>query len=352
MVDPNATEQPRYEQSQYEQSQYEQPGYGQQPQPGQPQHGQPQYEQPGYGQQPQHGQPRYEQPTYPPAPVHAPIPPAPEPAAPPAAYPATYAAGPQPTQQISPVAGQADPWDTAAFPPAPQAAPNAGYAPTAGYTPSTGYAPAPAQPQPSAYGGYDQAAQAAPAPVPAPPGGRPPARKRLSAGWIAFIVVDVVLIVMAVAFAVQIFSSSTEKPDDLVVAEPTGAASAEASEPPVEAETLARFAAPSKNISCTITTLDASCGIAELNQQPAPVDECEGTKGYVVTVDGEGEVDLPCVAASDQPKAASGDLDTLDYGKSITEGDFTCTSEKTGMSCRHDPTGQGFSLARAGIGTN
>lgn len=43
-------------------------------------------------------------------------------------------------------------------------------------------------------------------------------------------------------------------------------------------------------------------------------------------------------------------LDELAYGESVTEGDFTCTSEQDGMYCRHDPSGNGFSLARAGIG--
>jgi len=278
-------------------------------------------------------QEQYEQAAHPQATFqHAPIPPAPEQAAPtapqqaayaPVHQQAAYAPVHQPTQQIPPAA-QAPAWTA-----------QPAYAQPA-YAPADGYG-----------GGYEPPA---PAPVAAAPAGEPAPRRRLSAGWIAFIVVDVVLIVMAVAFAVQIFTSSSPEPGDVAAG---GAPSATASsEAPAAPETLARFAAPSKNITCTITTETATCGIAELNQQPAPVDECDGTKGYVVSVDAQGEIALPCVPPSEQPKRAGKKIDVLDYGKSVTEGDFTCTSAESGMSCRYDPSGQGFSIARAGVGTS
>ncbi|MCZ2261909.1 hypothetical protein [Isoptericola sp. QY 916] len=190
--------------------------------------------------------------------------------------------------------------------------------------------------------------------APPPPPAAPRRRRRLSAGWIAFIAVDVVLIVTMVVLAVQMFgapSPTAPQAGGAPVAsqEPSASASEEA---PMQGEVLARFAAPSKNITCSIYDDGVSCGIAQLNQQPAPMEGCDGTTGYVVTVDGEGKVAQPCVPKDQQPKAAGDDADVLEYGDSITEGDYTCTSEDTGMSCTHDPTGNGFSLARAGIGTS
>ncbi|MEN5073052.1 hypothetical protein ABE437_04475 [Isoptericola cucumis] len=302
----------------------------------------------------------------PPAPqptTHAPVPPAPQPTAhapvPPAPQqPAAAPAPPvyQPTQQLPPT------------PAAPGYTAPQGYAEQQGYPAPQGYAAQPgyAQPgyaqqgyaqQPAPQQGYPPQGQYAPAAgypaaaVPPPP--EPPRKRRLSAGWIAFIAVDVVLLVMAVAFAVQIFtSSSPQAPAESAPPEAAASPTEEATEePPPEREELARFASPSANITCTMYADGVSCGIAELDQQPAPVEGCAGTTGYVVTVDGEGQVALPCVPADEQPTAAGGDLDVVEYGETVTEGDFTCTSEQTGMSCTHDPTGKGFSLARAGIGT-
>ncbi len=79
---------------------------------------------------------------------------------------------------------------------------------------------------------------------------------------------------------------------------------------------------------------------------------CEGTTGYVVRVQAaDGKVSLPCVAAQDQPQPAPENLDRLAYGESITRGQFTCTSEKTGMQCKDDESGRGFTVAKAGVGT-
>ncbi|MEU2199517.1 hypothetical protein [Isoptericola sp. NPDC019482] len=162
------------------------------------------------------------------------------------------------------------------------------------------------------------------------------------------------LIVTMVVLAVQMFgapSPTVPQADGAPVTsqEPSPSASEAA---PMQGEALAHFAAPSQNITCSIYADGASCGIAELNQQPAPTEGCDGTTGYVVTVDGEGDVAQPCVPKGEQPTKAGGDVDVLEYGDSITEGEFTCRSEDTGMSCTHDPTGNGFSLARAGIGAS
>jgi hypothetical protein len=294
-------------------------------------------------------------PTTPPAgstTVHAPVPPPPDAGT---TSPQPSFAPHQPTQQIPPAAPYAA--QGAPYPPAyasrpayaaqPAPVPPASAAATQVQQPVYAQQPA-APPPPAGYAGPGAVG------APPPPPGPSRRRRRLSAGWIAFIAVDAVLIITMVVLAVQIFGSPSPTASDtggtpVASQEPSPSASEEA---PMQGEVLAHFAAPSQNITCSVYADGASCGIAQLNQQPAPTEGCDGTTGYVVTVDGEGQVAQPCVPADEQPEAAGDDVDVLDYGDSITEGDYTCTSEETGMSCTHDPTGKGFSLARAGIGTS
>jgi len=263
----------------------------------------------------------------------------------------------------------------ATYPPAPAYQPGASYpsAPQA-YAPSgQSYGQAPAYGEAQGYDqGYEQgygqgypqarggdygtpppAYGGTPAPPPPPGGGK--RRRRLTPGWIAFIAVDALLIVAAVIFAVQIFGAPPVRNADTAEG-PGTQATAQATEPAPEKtekpKPLAQFASPSRNITCSIFDDAVTCGIAELDQQPAPVENCSGTTGYVVTIAGaDGKVAVPCVEARDKPKTAGKKMDVLDYGESVTQGDFTCTSAESGMQCRHDPSGSGFSLARAGIGT-
>jgi hypothetical protein len=273
-----------------------QPGYGLQPQPGNGPQGYGQRPPAGYGQQPPlgYGQHGYGQQSY--------------------------------GQQPQPGYGQQ------------------GYGQGYGQQPPLGYG----QPPQPGYGHQPGHPAAAPAAGAAPgPDEQPRRTRRLSAGWIAFILLDVVLIVVAVAFAVHLFSGTAPQTS----ASGDGAA-ATSSAAPSQAPVLAEFASPSGNISCRITEDAVTCGIATLNQQPAPVEGCDGTTGYVVRLSAaDGKVELPCVAAKDQPQAAPGSLDRLGYGESVTQGQFTCTSEKTGMQCKDDESGRGFTVAKAGIGT-
>ncbi len=48
------------------------------------------------------------------------------------------------------------------------------------------------------------------------------------------------------------------------------------------------------------------------------------------------------------PVPAAPGTPVLEYGETTTSGDFTCDSATSGVTCRHDPTGAGFTLARAG----
>jgi hypothetical protein len=170
-------------------------------------------------------------------------------------------------------------------------------------------------PQPYPPQGYDQYGQ--PVYAAASDGSAPDSgRKKLSPGWIAFIALDVLLVIAAIVFAVNV-------------------------------ET---FATPSLNITCTISADGAACGIAELDQKPAPDASCGGASGYVAKVDPSGNVTQPCVPKKDQPKKAKGGVAILDYGAQKQAHGFTCVSDKSGMKCVADATGSGFSIARAGIG--
>lgn len=108
------------------------------------------------------------------------------------------------------------------------------------------------------------------------------------------------------------------------------------------------FASPSGNIVCSISSDAASCSIAQLSDEGLVADEeCRGTVGHVVRVTSEGETERPCVTG-DPPGAAPKATPVLEYEDSTSALGFTCTSSRSGIICRHDGTGHGFSIARAG----
>lgn len=209
------------------------------------------------------------------------------------------------------------------------------------------YPPQPYPPQ--GYDQYGQPVHGAPADGYAPEQGR----KKLSPGWIAFIALDVLLVIAAIVFAVNLLGS----PDTTL--DPGGTPAAEGSASPQPEEGLETdggagvetFAAPSRNITCTISADAAACGIAELDRKPAPDASCGGASGYVAKVDPTGNVTQPCVTKQDQPKKAKRDVAILNYGAEKKAHGFTCVSDESGMKCVADATGSGFSIARAGIGS-
>jgi hypothetical protein len=212
------------------------------------------------------------------------------------------------------------------------------------------YQQQPAQYQPQGYDQYGQPVYAG------QPGGyeQAPPRKKLSPGWIAFIALDVLLVIAAIVFAVNLLGS----PDTSASGGAESPAAEQSAEPEAEEglETdggadVATFAAPSLNITCTISADAATCGIAELDQKPAPDASCGGASGFVAKVDPTGNVTQPCVGKKDQPKKAGGDVEILKYEATKKAHGFTCTSAQTGMTCVADASGSGFSIARAGIGS-
>ncbi|GAB4083829.1 hypothetical protein GCM10028784_04590 [Myceligenerans cantabricum] len=280
-----------------------------------------------------------------------------------------------PVQQPGYAAAQAYPQQA---PYGQQGYPQQGHAP-AGYPqqgyPQQGYQQ-PGYPQQGYQGppqpGYDpQGYQGQPQPGYAPPGppqpGYPPqqgepGRRKLSPGWVAFIALDVVLVVAAIVFAVNLFSDSGEQDPSAGSSQEAQAPASAGGDQDQESDSGPKyaagldlgaagakvFAAPSGNITCTVTQQAAKCGIVELTNPPAP-DGCDGgVQGHIVALDQSGKLTIPCVAGADKPVAASG-LKVLDYDKEQKAHGFTCVSRDTGMSCTHDASGSTFTVARAGI---
>lgn len=210
-------------------------------------------------------------------------------------------------------------------------------------------------------------------PVPAPPappasvppsGSQPPLKsaaavartKKLSQIIAALAVVDVVLIITAIALLVNALAGPSTPHE----ADSSPSESVAASEP-VPQETAPtdiaqssgaeKFATPTGNIICSISAEGATCSIAKLNKKPKKSkDECEGYVGYVVELR-SGEVTKPCVTEANLPGAANAALPVLDYDQAKQINSFKCTSKLTGMECKDLDSGKGFSLARAGIKT-
>lgn len=278
--------------------------------------------------------------------------------------------------------GVAAPVGTAASRPAyaPADAAPTGYAPTSAYAAPgapayepgvpSGYASAaPQQPQPayhppasvaaSAASSREAAGAGASGATPRPPAGRGGGNggggrrsDRLSPGWIAFIVVDALLVIGAIVFAISLLGGGDDDPAGEATTPPAASATESTEEtPPAEPTVSETFASESLNITCEVTDLSATCVIAQLGTQPAPVAGCDGTVGYKVVLGADGSVEQPCVPAAEQPQPAPDGTAVLDYGTSKTVGPFTCDSAETGMTCRDDATGKGFTIARAGIRT-
>lgn len=106
------------------------------------------------------------------------------------------------------------------------------------------------------------------------------------------------------------------------------------------------FHSPSGNIHCAIMTgewSEARCDIFDYTpsyrKRPGNCD-LEWGPSFAVGAQGKGYV--ACVGDT---VADPGGF-VLDYGKSVSLGAFSCTSEKTGMTCTNG-LGHGFKVAKA-----
>jgi hypothetical protein len=139
-----------------------------------------------------------------------------------------------------------------------------------------------------------------------------------------------------------------------------------AAKPPAGALTLTEFAAPSRNIVCRIMPDSATCTIASFAYPTPPATSASassstptsssspttcsgGTVGHLFVVTKDG-VQIPCLPGR-PPAVAPAGATVLAYGTATSVNGFTCSSDPSGILCRHDASGHGFKIARAGFVT-
>lgn len=101
---------------------------------------------------------------------------------------------------------------------------------------------------------------------------------------------------------------------------------------------------PSKNIGCELGDDYVGCSITE--RDTAKVG-CAGERNASVAVYGDSGASMYC--GSSYLGSPGDSVITLEYGESITSGDFSCMSESTGMTCWSLNTGSGFIISRNGV---
>lgn len=107
------------------------------------------------------------------------------------------------------------------------------------------------------------------------------------------------------------------------------------------------FRTPSGNIYCNgaVEMSEISCTIVSRSSGPAlprPA-SCTGNWGHTFSLKARG---MPRVECDNYTLRPSRYTDIAAYGQTANLGDITCTSERTGLTCRN-LDGRGFSLSRA-----
>ena len=104
------------------------------------------------------------------------------------------------------------------------------------------------------------------------------------------------------------------------------------------------FRSPTGNIHCMIFTgsySGARCDLSKFTPTYIRPSDCDLDWGFAFEVGSTGPGAPLCAGDTViHPGAA-----VLDYGHSVTRGGVTCTSERTGMTCRNTQ-GHGFTVAR------
>lgn len=189
------------------------------------------------------------------------------------------------------------------------------------------------------------------------------ARRGLGKGAIALIVIDAILIVVLIVLLVThprpLGQDGDDPPGEVTDSAAPGDGVGAAAEPeespetpdpaleiPDDARDLSEFAMPSRNIWCQIGE-EAFCFIGHYTFRPPSVDTCDSEVGPVVQLTSEGAT-FPCVT-DEIGSSAPSDAPDLDYGEHTVVGDFWCSSEETGVTCRSVETGRGFTLAVGGF---
>lgn len=161
-------------------------------------------------------------------------------------------------------------------------------------------------------------------------------RRRL---LVVLAVVDVIALMTVAVLVLR----RVEATRPVVLPAPTSASATAPSASGTAGEVL-RFALPSRNITCALSSAGATCVISQIDAAPTPTPTCTGSVGHQAVLDATG-LHTPCTTGSPTPDP---DGLVLPYGASQTVGDYTCTSATTGVTCT-SKGGAGFRLARSGL---
>jgi hypothetical protein len=110
----------------------------------------------------------------------------------------------------------------------------------------------------------------------------------------------------------------------------------------VPASGAVQFETPSHNIGCALSQSGARCDIREHAWKPPPKPKsCPVDWGFGLEVGRRGFAQWVCAGDT-----VFGGKKVLGYRKSISRGQFTCTSYRNGMLCVNEANHHGFKLAR------
>ena len=179
-------------------------------------------------------------------------------------------------------------------------------------------------------------------------------RRALSPGMTTFLVVDVILVLTFLVLLAMSLSAGRDGTPEAPAAPAVQGTSEPETDPeesaPAEPETteaVAAFQLPSGNIYCSLTDTSATCTILSFSYTAPDLPAgCGGTVGNVLSVTAAEGSTMPCVDAAPGPPVAG--TPVLEYGQASKVGEMTCQSSPNGVYCQHDPTGKGFSVAKAG----
>ena len=103
------------------------------------------------------------------------------------------------------------------------------------------------------------------------------------------------------------------------------------------------FQTPSKNIICDLHPSAVRCDIIHKSwSPPSKPSSCELDWGNGMYISA-GEAGFTCTGDSLINSAS----ETLEYGRADRSGSVLCTSERSGLTCKDEKTGRGFTLANA-----
>lgn len=171
-------------------------------------------------------------------------------------------------------------------------------------------------------------------------------RRLTPAQLLLIVVVSILVLLFVILLAGRLGGGGGAPSDGAPTANsvPTGEATDEPTDgasPTAEPE-AEYFASPSGNIVCALTPDSADCVISSFTYEPEDAADCdEEEAGGHLRVEAAG-ASMPC-----EPLVVAGDVPALDYGETTSAHGFTCESAESGVTCRHDESGYGFTVARA-----